>query len=187
MAEEMLLARQATLQTPLALSSVEAERFPCSIILPVDDTPLPHLVATLKGIAAHVPPDLFEVILVNAASGTESRALLESLGGDVQIITAEPGTSFADCCNCAAVAAEGKYLVFLKPGLIPCPGWLEGLLETMQQEPSVGIVGGRVANENGLLWHIGVAFDINQSPFSLYHLLPVDFIGAQRQREFRAV
>jgi hypothetical protein len=32
-----------------------------------------------------------------------------------------------------------------------------------------------------------VAFDINQSPFPLYRLLPPDFSGALWQREFRAV
>lgn len=184
MAEVMLTARAKKCH-PLPV--VEADRFFCSLILPVDDTPLESVLATLQGIAAHIPADLFEIVIVNAAMQPETHALLTSLEGDVRLIAAEPGTSFATCCNRAAAQAQGKYLVFLKPGLIPCPGWLEGLLEVAEGEEGIGIVGGRVCHENGLLWQVGVAFDINQSPFSLYRLLPPEFSGAQRQREFQAV
>jgi hypothetical protein len=115
MAEEMLLAKQPEVSHPPVLPVTKAGRFPCSLILPVDDTPLPHVMATLRGIAAHVPAELFDIIIVNAAAGPETRALLESLGGDIRVMTVAPGTSFADCCNRAAAEAEGTYVVFLKP------------------------------------------------------------------------
>jgi len=44
-----------------------------------------------------------------------------------------------------------------------------------------------VLNKNRLLWHIGTAFDVNQSPFSIYRFLPPEFCSAQRPREFQAV
>ena len=197
MAAEMLTARANSAAAPLL--SVQEERFPCSLILPVDDAPLEHVLTTLNGIAAHVPAELFEIIIVNAASLNEQdgqdeidaidevNQLLAGLEGDVKVIAGKPEWGFGVCCNRAVAEARGKYLAFLKPGLIPCEGWLEGLLSTAEQEPDVGVVGGRVANENDLLWHIGVAFDHNQSPFSLYRLLPLDFIGARRQRQFEAV
>ncbi|MBI3304569.1 MAG: glycosyltransferase, partial [Deltaproteobacteria bacterium] len=180
MAAEMLSARVGTERH--ALSIVGETCFPCSLILPVDDTSAQSVLATLQGIAAHVPPELFEILIVNATANPATRELLASLEGDVRVIAAEPGTSFAACCNQAAAEARGKYVVLLKPGLIPCPGWLEGLLSVADNETDLGVVGGRVVSENGLLWHIGVAFDINQSPFSLYRLLPPDFAGAQKQR-----
>jgi len=34
---------------------------------------------------------------------------------------------------------------------------------------------------------MGTAFDVNQSPFSLYRFLPPEFSGARRRREFQAV
>ena len=37
-----------------------------------------------------------------------------------------------------------------------------------------------------MIWHIGVAFDVNQSPFPLYRFLPPEFSGACKTREFRA-
>lgn len=185
MVAEMFSARALTERHPLPLP--RDEQFPCSLILPVDDTAAEHLLATLKGIAAHVPPELFEIIIVNAATNPETRALLAALQGDVRVLTVDPGASFAASCNLAVAEACGKYLVFLKPGLVLCPGWIEGLVDTAERESNVGIVGGRVVNENALLWHIGVAFDVNHSPFSLYRMLPPDFVGACKQREFKAV
>lgn len=192
MGAEMLRTRAAPERAPLlghpppASLDAAAALFPCSLILPVNDTATANVLATLKGIVAHIPPELFEVLIVDIATNGQTRELLSSLGGDVRTVIGEPGWSFATCCNQAAVAARGQYLVFLQPGLIPCPGWLEGLLVAAAQE-DVGVVGGRVVNDNGLLWHIGVAFDVNNSPFSLYRLLPPEFVGAQKQREFRAV
>jgi GT2 family glycosyltransferase len=178
---------QARSYAPAPLSLVKETTRPCSLILPVDDTPIENVVVTLKGIAAHVPAHLFELLIVNAAINEETRASLAALADDVRVIAAEPGESFSTCCNRAAREASGQYLVFLKPGIVPCPGWLEGLLTAVEQESKAGVVGGRVCNENGLLWQVGVAFDINQSPFPLYRLLPPDFAGAARRREFRAV
>ncbi len=189
MVEEMLRARERPLGVDGAPKPKVPSRFPCSLILPVDEGPLEPLLSTLKGIAAHVPPELFEVLLVDGWGRPEVRELWRLLGGDVRLLTLEAGEekSFALCCNQAAQEAQGAFLVFLKPGLIPCPGWLEGLLRVGKEEKDVGVVGGRVVHENGLLWHMGVAFDINQSPFPLYRFLPPEFSGARRQREFRAV
>jgi GT2 family glycosyltransferase len=210
MLAEMLKARADKDNPPLPLADPSTElrtggeRFPCSLILPVDNSPPERLLATLKGIVAHVPSELYEILIVNAAASQQVRELLASLQGDVRVINGEPAWSFAACCNRAAAEARGKYLVFLKPGFVPSPGWLEGLLEVAQEDgrrPTtdngqqsvvcgplpVGVVGGRVLNENGLIWHLGVAFDVNQSPFSLYRLLPAEFSGTQKQREFKAV
>ncbi len=184
MTAEMLHAR-AYAASPLSLA--DEDNTLCSLIVPVDDSPIDNVLETLKGIAAHVPVDLFELLLVNGARDEAIRACFAALDNEVRVIPAEPGESFASCCNRAAQAARGKYLAFLKPGMIPCPGWLEGLLAAAEEENTVGVVGGRVCNENGLLWQVGVAFDINQSPFPLYRLLPPDFSGALRQREFHAV
>jgi O-antigen biosynthesis protein len=74
----------------------------------------------------------------------------------------------------------------LKPGLVPQAGWLEGLIEVAEQESACGVAGGKVLHNNGLLWHIGSAFDVNQSPFSLYRFLPDQFCGALKRREFAA-
>ncbi|HTF92250.1 MAG TPA: glycosyltransferase, partial [Verrucomicrobiae bacterium] len=169
-----------------ALVAAEAVSVPCSIILPVDDCAPETLLATLQGIAEHSAPELYEVLIVDCAQSDQTKEILASLGGDVTIIPGDPSWNYAMACNAAAIRARGKYMVFLKPGVNPEAGWLDGLLEVTEQESALGIVGGQVVHNNGLLWHIGTAFDVNQSPFSLYRFLPEQFCGALKQREFTA-
>jgi GT2 family glycosyltransferase len=188
MAKEMLEARAAEPIPISNLSSRSEKTIPCSLILPVNDSSYDAVIGTLRGLDEHVPAHLFELLIVNAVSHPEARALIASVGGEhVRVITGDPVWSFAVCCNQAAAEARGQYLACLKPGIIPAPGWLEGLLEVAAQEQGVDVIGGLILNEQGLIWHAGTAFDINQSPFSLYRMLPLAFRGAQKQREFQAV
>jgi len=188
MTREMLEARAAE---PKPLADVPPESgkiLPCSLILPVNDTSYHAVLGTLRGLEEHVPAHLFELLIVNAVSPGDARTLIASVGGEqVQVIAGDPEWSFAECCNRAATEARGRYVAFLRPGFVPAPGWLEGLLETMTQESGLGVVGGLILNERGLVWHAGTAFDINQSPFSLYRMLPMGFCGVQKQREFQAI
>lgn len=185
LSEQAVAARREGATAPL--SSPAAVRAAVSIILPVEDGSLEPLVRSLEAIAAHSPPDLFEVVLVNCAADGDTRALLASLAGDVTMVDGQRDWNYSEACNQAVRAAAGKYLVFLKPGLLPEPRWLEGLLEAAEAAPEIGAVAGQVLNANGLLWQVGVAFDVNHSPFALYRLLPREFPGANRQREFEAV
>ena len=182
--ERSVAARAEAPRPPLP--AAEPVTLPCSIILPVDNSAPATLLATLQGIAAHSAPELYEVLIVDCAQSDQTKEILASLGGDVTIIPGSPEWNYAMACNAAATRARGKYLVFLKPGLTPESGWLEGLLEVAEQEVDFGIAGGQVLHNNGLLWHIGAAFDVNQSPFSLYRFLPEQFCGALKRREFTA-
>ena len=183
--EQALAAPRGDGKAPLL--SPDHVRIAVSIVLPVDDCPPVNLLQSLEAIAQHSAPELFEVVLVNCAANRETHALLESLSGDVVVIDGKSDWSYAEACNEAAKKTLGKYLVFLKPGLAPAPGWLESLLQVAEAERDFGAVGGLVLNRNGLISQIGVAFDVNQSPFALYRMLPQEFPGANKQREFEAV
>jgi len=185
LAEQALAAPGGDAKAPLL--SPAPVRTAVSIILPVDNGAPETLLQSLEAIAQHTAPELFEVVLVNCAANRETRDLLESISGDVVLIDGKPDWGYAAACNAAAQKALGKYLVFLKPGLAPAPGWLESLLQVAEADCDVGAVGGQVLHQNGLLWQIGVAFDVNQSPFALYRMLPREFAGANKQREFEAV
>jgi hypothetical protein len=185
MVGEMVEARTRPAQTPIQSNGTDA--FDCSIIVPVDGSPLQDVVATLQSISRHAPAERYEVLIVDCSADQETRDLLRNLGGDVTIIPGRPGLSYSECCNRAAAQAHGKHLVFMKPGIMICPGWLEGVLKAAERHADRGVIGGRVLDRHGLLWHVGIAFDVNQSPFSLYRMLPAEFAGAQKEREFKAV
>jgi GT2 family glycosyltransferase len=161
--------------------------FPCSIILPVDDAPPEALVATLESIANNTAGELFEVIIIDCSRRQEFKDLLSALGGDVKIVHGESDWNYSIACNRGAAAARGKYMAFLKPGLVVGDGWLEGLLEAAENQANTGVVGGVTLNENGLIWHVGIAFDANQAPFSIYRLLPREFAGVKKCRDFKAL
>jgi GT2 family glycosyltransferase len=183
---ESLAARSNRDVAESPISRAGESEFPCSIILPVDDVSSEVLLATLASIAENSPGELFEVIVVDCSKLQETHDLLFALGGDVKIIEGEPCWSYSNACNRGAAEARGKYVTFLKPGLIVDTAWLEGLLETAANENGVGVVGGMILNENHLIWHMGTAFDVNQAPFSIYRLMPPEFSGARKQRDFRA-
>lgn len=188
MSKEMLEARAAEPQPILPLSCESGQTPPCSLIVPVNDSSYDAVIRTLQGLDEHVPAQLFELLIVNAVTHPEARALIDSIGGErVRVIAGNPDWSFAVCCNRAAAEAQGRYLAFLKPGIVSAPKWLEGLLEVAAQEQGADIIGGLTLNEQGLVWHAGTAFDINQSPFSLYQMLPMTFERVQKQREFQAL
>jgi len=185
------LVKESVAAQTHALRSVlmpgKAVSIPCSIVLPVDECAPDKLLATLAGIASTSAPELFEVLIVKCTEQKSIDEILQTLGGDLTIIAGRPEWSYGEACNEALSQSRGRYLTFLKPGMVPEAGWLEGLLETAEEEHDVGVVGGQVLNQNRLLWHVGAAFDVNQSPFSLYRFMPSEFSCVQKKREFQAV
>jgi GT2 family glycosyltransferase len=183
--EESIGARQQGAKA--SLTGTDGVSFPCTLVLPVDDVMPQSLLATLEALAANTAAELFEIVIVNCAANSATRQVLASLGGDVTVLEGSPAWSYAAAGNRAAEIANGKYLAFLKPGVLPSVGWLDALFAVAEADPKVGVVGAQSLDSNGMIWHIGYAFDVNQSPFPIYRLLPADFAGAKRTRQFRAV
>jgi len=183
--EESVAARR---QGPrVKLIGTDSVQFPCTIVLPVDDVTPESLLATLEALAANTAGELFELVIVNCAADEATRQVIAALAGDVTVLGGNFQWSYAQACNRAAEIARGKYLALLKPGVLPSAGWLEALLEVAESHPKVGVVGVQSLDSNGRLWHVGYAFDVNQSPFAIYRMLPPEFPGASKTRRFRAV
>jgi hypothetical protein len=182
-ARETQKARSATPPSP-AVSPSKAT-FDCSIVIPV--TSVDHVMETLIGIAQHTPPSVSYECLLAASLNPEQ---MESLGavadGDVRVIPCAE-KSVSSLCNTAAREARGRYLCILRPGIVPQPGWIDAMVESMSGNDSVGVVGGRIVYTNALLAHAGIAFDGNFTPARLYKMLPGDFSAACKTRNMRAV
>ncbi|MGH7930218.1 MAG: glycosyltransferase, partial [Candidatus Binatia bacterium] len=184
---ESLTARGNADALGISIGAARDTSFPCSVILPIDDAPPEALLATLASIAEKTAGELFEVIIIDCSTRQETKDLLSVLTGDVKIINGDRDWSYGRACNRGATEALGKWVTFLKPGLIVGDGWLEGLLEIAENEADVAVVGGVTLNENGLIWHMGIAFDVNQAPFSIYRMMPLEFSGARKRRDFKAL
>ena len=91
--------------------------------------------------------------------------MLSHFGDFVRVVENEENLGFVDACNGGAAVARGRYLVFLNNDTVVLPGWLEGLLETIESDPQVGAVGslflypdGRIQEAGAIVWKTGEAF-----------------------------
>jgi GT2 family glycosyltransferase len=119
-----------------------------------------------------------EIIVVDDASTDETASAL-ALRKDVDtIVRHEENTGFQGAATDGAAAARGDVIIFLNNDTLPQPGWLDALLEQLN-EPGVGIAGsmflfpdGRVQEFGGIVWrdasayHIGASMDPRQPLFS---------------------
>lgn len=110
----------------------------------------------LVRLAASTPAGAYEVVLVDNGSTDGTAELLAGLSGDVRIVRNDRNLGFARACNQGATAATGRHLVFLNNDTEPHPGWLEPLIEVLDNEPDVGVVGSKLLFPNGLVQHAGV-------------------------------
>ena len=132
-----------------------AAPFAASIVIPLFNK-VEYTAECLASIAEHTDPTLYEVVLVDNGSTDTTGELLDQLNGDVQIVRNETNLGFATACNQGARTARGRHLVFCNNDVEARDGWLEPLLEVLDDEPDVAIVGARLLYPDGLVQHGGM-------------------------------
>jgi len=93
-----------------------------------------------------------EVIVVDNASSDGSLLLLEEELANkppLQVVRNEKNLGFAAACNIGVSHASSSHLFFLNPDCLLDPGAASKLLEALQSDAQVGMVGGRLVNPDG--------------------------------------
>jgi GT2 family glycosyltransferase len=93
-----------------------------------------------------------QIIIVDNASSDSSLLRLDALysrNSKLQIIRNSKNLGFAAACNIGTKAAECRYLLYLNPDCILAPGAVEGLVQTLEARPDVGMVGGLLTDLDG--------------------------------------
>lgn len=134
------------------------------VIIPCFDQP--ELTAKcLDSIRATAKPGDVRVILIDNGSRPESSAVyLEKLNGMEHAYLKMPcNLGFVKATNCGLAVSTAPYVLLLNNDTELPPRWLEMLLEVMEKEPKVGIVGplsssphqwqGQVG-KGGIGWHV---------------------------------
>ena len=161
--------------------------YDCSIIIPVFNK-VDLTQQCLMHLANVTEKTSYEVIIVDNHSTDGTAEFLQTLGGDVQVISNQENLGFAKACNQGAKAAKGKYLVFLNNDTIPLEGWLSTLVDEIEQHSEVAIVGSKLLYANDTIQHAGVVFSKNHlTPYHIYNRLPAGFKAANVRQEFQAV
>ena len=127
-----------------------------SIVIPVyngwhyTESCLASLSETLDGIPV-------EIIAIDNASTDETPRMAPKVK-NLRYIRNPENLGFLRSCNKAAAAAKGETILFLNNDTNPQPGWLKALLDVLDRDPSVGIVGSKLVYADGTLQEAGNIF-----------------------------
>lgn len=85
-----------------------------------------------------------ETIIIDNASVDGSVDYIKSNYPWVNILALDKNCGFARANNIGATKGQGKYIVFLNNDTIVTPGWLNGLVDVLENDRDVGIAGGKL-------------------------------------------
>jgi len=112
----------------------------------------------LETLFDYTPPG-FELIVVNNASEDGTDILLQSVAyPHLKVINNRSNRGFAAFNNQGLRLATRPYVLFLNDDVELTPGWLEPLIEMLDQHPKVGAVGSRLLYPDGRIQHDGKMF-----------------------------
>lgn len=133
-------------------------------------------------------PLSYEVIVVDNGSTDGTPEALASFAGDLRVIRNETNLGFARACNQGAIAARGRYFLFLNNDTEVGPGWLWPLVALADGDPRVGIAGSKLLYPDGRIQHVGVVVSEGWEPCHLYRTEPrAESSFVNRSRDFQAV
>lgn len=96
----------------------------------------------------------FEVIVVDDASPDDTLERLNTIDG-LRVVANKNNLGFIRSCNKGAEEARGSFLVFLNNDTEVLAGWLDALIVTFTNFPTVGLVGSQLLYSNGRLQEAG--------------------------------
>ena len=143
---------------PVAVPNPDAEAdVDVSIIIPVYNkwhitrACLTSIVQTSVGCGV-----TYEVILADDGSTDETIHAAQIFPG-LRVVKTPKNMGFLRNCNHAAKQARGRHILLLNNDTVVLPGWLESLYQTMEQDPSIAIVGSKLLYPDGLIQEAGAA------------------------------
>jgi N-acetylglucosaminyl-diphospho-decaprenol L-rhamnosyltransferase len=92
-----------------------------------------------------------EIIVVDNGSEDESVSFLRSDFPEITVIDNEHNLGLAAGVNAGIAAAKGQYYLILNPDMIALPGSVAKLVAFMDENPDVGMSGGKLISPNGKL------------------------------------
>lgn len=110
-----------------------------------------YLEQCLRSIASTCAQLSHEVIVVDNASSDGSAAMVRAEFPSVHLIANSDNTGFATANNQGTDAARGRYFALVNSDVEIFEGALERMLEFMESNPDVGVLGPRVLNSDGTL------------------------------------
>ena len=124
-----------------------------SIIIPVYNQ-LEYTIHCIYSIMRNTKDVPYEVILADDVS-SDGTKMISMYSDTLRVIRNTENTGFLQNCNHAAVAAKGKYLLFLNNDTQVNPEWLSQLVKLAEQDEKIGLCGSKLLYPNGTLQEAG--------------------------------
>jgi len=128
-----------------------------SIIIPVYNQ-WQHTHRALAAIFKYTNSPSYEVIVADDVSTDDTVNIVEHVE-NVHVIRNEANLGFLLNCNNAARSARGKFILFLNNDTIVQSEWLKSMVEVMDRDNTIGLVGpkliypdGRLQEAGGIIW-----------------------------------
>nr|AAK27848.2 putative glycosyltransferase [Aneurinibacillus thermoaerophilus] len=128
-----------------------------SIVIPVYNK-WEYTYSCLRSIFEHTQNVSYEIILADDMS-SDGTVNASSIVENIKIIRDGVNRGFLLNCNNAAKYAEGKYLLFLNNDTNVQPDWLKHLVDLIERDETIGMVGsklvygdGRLQEAGGIIW-----------------------------------
>lgn len=135
------------------LSFPQFERPQVSIIIPAYNQ-FEYTWRCLKSILDHTGDVPYQVIVADDVSTDRTKSLDKIVSG-IKIIRNKENLRFLKNCNNAAKEADGTYVLFLNNDTQVKPGWLRSLVELMESDDAIGMVGSKLLYPDGTLQEAG--------------------------------
>ena len=103
----------------------------------------------------------FHLIVIDNNSTDGSRAYLKrmkqanSIGKRMKLVLNPINAGVAKAWNQGSTSAMVNTCVFLNPDLKLTPGWLEKMIRCAERHPRAGVVGAKILNYDGTIYHAG--------------------------------
>lgn len=113
---------------------------------------LERCLATLR---AHTPAGSYTLHVVDNASSDGTGEWLAAQPG-LDIIQNGSNLGYGSACNQGARQGSGDHIMFLNADVAALPGWLPPLVQTMESDEQIAVVGPRLVDEWGRIVGAGV-------------------------------
>jgi hypothetical protein len=110
-----------------------------------------HIIPCLSSIFREIPADRGEILVVDNASSDDTVKVLKNDFSGVKVISNTENIGFARANNQAICQSSGRYVLLLNPDTEIYPGAFQNLMDAVDLNPQVGIVGPRLLNTDGSL------------------------------------
>jgi len=118
----------------------------------------PLVRSALEKLAERTAP-AYEVVVVDSASPDETADRLRGEVDGATLLLSSENLGFGGGSNAGAERTRGRFLCFLNPDAMVEPGWLEPLLEVLENDASAGAVVPMLLNPDGTIQEAGSVID----------------------------